>query len=128
MANPPFNLDMVDASRVSGDCRLPFGLPGTTKSNLDRGKPEERRDWMLMIDARNIYRKVTRKINDFSPEQLKLAVDFHRPILELHERFPDPAFVAVPGLYKAVTRAENTGPDCTPDTRSSCRRRATRGG
>lgn len=148
MANPPFNVDMVDASRVSGDCRLPFGLPGITKNNktrketvsngnylwisyfwsylsatgragfvmssqassaghgeavlrrllvetgdvdvmiairsnffytrtvpcelwhLDRGKPEERRDRVLMIDARNIYRKVTRKIYDFSPEQL----------------------------------------------------------
>jgi type I restriction enzyme M protein len=26
---------------------------------------------VLMIDARNIYRKVTRKIYDFSPEQLQ---------------------------------------------------------
>jgi type I restriction enzyme M protein len=24
-----------------------------------------------MLDARNIYRKVTRKINDFSPEQMQ---------------------------------------------------------
>ncbi|TCT22104.1 type I restriction-modification system subunit M [Thiobaca trueperi] len=148
MANPPFNVDMVDASRVSSDCRLPFGLPGITKNkqtkketvsngnylwisyfwsylnergragfvmssqassaghgeatvrrklvetgdvdvmiairsnffytrtvpcelwHLDRGKPEERRDQVLMIDARNVYRKVTRKIYDFSPEQL----------------------------------------------------------
>src|SRR5437867_4145761 len=30
-----------------------------------------RRDTVLMIDARNIYRKVTRKIYDFSPEQLQ---------------------------------------------------------
>jgi type I restriction enzyme M protein len=29
------------------------------------------RDKMLMIDARNVYRKVTRKIYDFSPEQRK---------------------------------------------------------
>jgi type I restriction enzyme M protein len=29
------------------------------------------RDKVLMIDARNVYRKVTRKIYDFSPEQLK---------------------------------------------------------
>jgi type I restriction enzyme M protein len=155
MANPPFNVDMVDAERVKTDRRLPFGLPGTTKgagkkngdgkknketvSNgnylwisffhsylsatgragfvmssqassaghgemevrrklvetggvdamiairanffytrtvpcelwfFDKGKPEERRDTVLMIDARNIYRKVTRKIYDFSPEQL----------------------------------------------------------
>lgn len=39
--------------------------------HFDRGKPEERRDKVLMIDARNIYRKVTRKIYDFSPEQLQ---------------------------------------------------------
>jgi len=38
---------------------------------LDRGKPEALWDKVLMIDARNIYRKVTRKINDFSPEQLQ---------------------------------------------------------
>ena len=37
---------------------------------FDRGKPEERLDSVLMIDARGIYRKVTRVINDFSAEQL----------------------------------------------------------
>ena len=26
MANPPFNVDMVDAEKVNGDRRLPFGL------------------------------------------------------------------------------------------------------
>lgn len=36
---------------------------------LNRGKPEEHRDKVLMIDARDIYRQVTRKIYDFSPEQ-----------------------------------------------------------
>ena len=36
---------------------------------LNRAKPEERRDKVLMIDARNVYRQVTRKICDFSPEQ-----------------------------------------------------------
>src|SRR5690606_24042418 len=36
---------------------------------LNRNKPEQQRDKVLMIDARNIYRKVTRKIYDFSPEQ-----------------------------------------------------------
>jgi type I restriction enzyme M protein len=156
MANPPFNVDMVDAERMKTDCRLPFGLPGTTKGGakkngdgkkaketvsngnylwisffhsylgakgragfvmssqassaghteaevrrklvetgdvdamiairsnffytrtvpcelwfFDKGKPEERQESVLMIDARNVYRKVTRKIYDFSPEQLK---------------------------------------------------------
>ena len=36
---------------------------------LDRVKPKEHRGKVLMIDARNVYRKVTRKICDFSPEQ-----------------------------------------------------------
>lgn len=142
MANPPFNVDMVDAEKVKDDVRLPFGLPGVNKNKkvgngnylwisyfhsylndkgragfvmssqassaghgekevrrkivetgevdamiairsnffytrsvpcelwfFDRSKPKERRGKVLMIDARNIYRKVTRKIYDFSPEQ-----------------------------------------------------------
>ncbi len=36
---------------------------------LNRAKPEAHRDNVLMIDARGIYRKVTRKIYDFSPDQ-----------------------------------------------------------
>ncbi|HLP89833.1 MAG TPA: N-6 DNA methylase [Nostocaceae cyanobacterium] len=38
---------------------------------LDKGKPAEHKDKVLMIDARNIYRVVTRKIRDFSDESLK---------------------------------------------------------
>ena len=40
---------------------------------LDRAKErdEARRDHVLMLDARNIHRKVTRAIFDFSPEQQK---------------------------------------------------------
>lgn len=34
MANPPFNVDEVDAEKIKGDPRLPFGLPGVN----DRGK------------------------------------------------------------------------------------------
>ena len=143
MANPPFNVDMVDATRVKDDRRLPFGLPGISKGKhvgnanylwisyfhsylspkgragfvmssqdssaghgeaevrrklvetgdvdvmvairpnffytrtvpcelwfYDRGKPAERRGTVLMLDARQVFRKVTRKIYDFSPEQL----------------------------------------------------------
>jgi type I restriction enzyme M protein len=36
---------------------------------LNRDRAEEHRGQVLMIDARSIYRKVTRKIYDFSPEQ-----------------------------------------------------------
>ncbi len=160
MANPPFNVDMVDAERIKDDRRLPFGLPGVNKNKkvsngnylwisyfhsylnktgragfvmssqassaghgeaevrrkivetgdvdamiairsnffytrtvpcelwfFDKGKqlapspmagegrgggdvPQRGADTVLMLDARNIYRKVTRKIYDFSPEQL----------------------------------------------------------
>jgi type I restriction enzyme M protein len=31
MANPPFNVDEVDADKIKGDPRLPFGLPGVNK-------------------------------------------------------------------------------------------------
>ena len=140
MANPPFNVDEIDADKVKSDPRLPFGLPGVNKKGkvsngnyiwisyfysylneqgragfvmssqassagrdeakvrqklvetgdvdvmiairsnffytrtvpcelwfLNRAKPEAHRDKVLMIDARNIYRKVTRKIYDFQP-------------------------------------------------------------
>ena len=144
MANPPFNVDLVDAERIKADPRLPFGLPGVNKQKkvgngnylwisyfwsylnekgragfvmssqassaghgekdvrkkivetgdvdvmisirsnffytrtvpcelwfFDRTKSAERRDKVLMLDARNVYRKVTRKIFDFSPEQMR---------------------------------------------------------
>jgi type I restriction enzyme M protein len=144
MANPPFNVDLVNAERIKTDPRLPFGLPGANKQKkvgngnylwisyfwsylnekgragfvmssqassaghgekdvrrkivetgdvdvmisirsnffytrtvpcelwfFDRAKPAEGRDKLLMLDARNVYRKVTRKIYDFSPEQMK---------------------------------------------------------
>jgi type I restriction enzyme M protein len=40
---------------------------------FDRNKEQdaELRDKVLMLDARKIYRKVTSKVNDFSPEQLQ---------------------------------------------------------
>jgi type I restriction enzyme M protein len=37
--------------------------------HFDRAKPAARQEQVLMLDARNVYRKVTRKIYDFSPEQ-----------------------------------------------------------
>ncbi len=143
MANPPFNVDEVDAEKVKNDPRLPFGLPGVNKAGkvsngnylwisyfysylsekgragfvmssqassagrdeaivrrklvetghvdamvairsnffytrtvpcelwfFDKAKPKENQDHVLMLDARNVYHKVTRKIYDFSPEQL----------------------------------------------------------
>ena len=142
MANPPFNVDEIDADKVKRDPRLPFGLPGVNKKGkvsngnyvwisyfysylnetgragfvmssqassagggeanvrqklietgdvdvmiairsnffytrtvpcelwfLNRDKRKEHRNKVLMLDVRNVYRKVTRKIYDFSPEQ-----------------------------------------------------------
>lgn len=143
MANPPFNVDDVDAEKIKNDPRLPFGLPGVNKKGavsngnylwisyfysylnkagragfvmssqassaggqeaevrrklvesghvegmiairsnffytrtvpcelwfLNKNKPAAMKDKVLMLDARNVYTKVTRKIYDFSPEQL----------------------------------------------------------
>ena len=144
MANPPFNVDEIDAEKIKTDPRLIFGVPGTNnqgkvsngnyvwmsffhsylsetgragivmssqsssaggdeakvreamiktgdvdvmiaiRSNFfytrsvpcelwffDKGKPEAMRDKELMIDARQIFNKVTRKIYDFTPQQQK---------------------------------------------------------
>ncbi|MEJ2743779.1 MAG: N-6 DNA methylase [Gammaproteobacteria bacterium] len=143
MANPPFNVDDVDAEKIKNDPRLPFGLPGVNKKGsvsngnylwisyfysylndkgragfvmssqassaggqeaevrrklvesghvgamvairsnffytrsvpcelwfFNKNKAKKMKDKVLMLDARNVYRKVTRKIYDFSPEQL----------------------------------------------------------
>jgi type I restriction enzyme M protein len=147
MANPPFNVDEVDADKAANDkLRLQFGLPGVNKDKkisnanylwlqyfysylnengragvvmssqasnagrdeakvrqklvesgavdvmidvrgnffytrtvpcqlwfFDRAKERDpdRADQILMLDARNIFRKVSRAIYDFSPEQQK---------------------------------------------------------
>ncbi|MBR1208927.1 N-6 DNA methylase [Bradyrhizobium sp. AUGA SZCCT0051] len=146
MANPPFNVDEVDADKIKSDKRLPFGLPGVNKAKkvsnanylwlsyfysylnetgragivmssqassagggeavvrqklietgavdvmidirgnffytrtvpcqlwfFDRakGKDMARANHVLMLDARNIFRKVSRSVCDFSPEQQK---------------------------------------------------------
>jgi len=142
MANPPFNVDEIDAAKVKADPRLPFGLPGVNKKDkvsngnyiwisyfysylngsgragfvmssqassagrdeakvrqklvetgdvdimiaigpkffytrplpcelwfLNRDKPKKHQDKVLMLDARSIFRTISRKIHDFSPEQ-----------------------------------------------------------
>ncbi len=33
MANPPFNVDEIDADKIKNDTRLPFGLPGVNKKD-----------------------------------------------------------------------------------------------
>jgi type I restriction enzyme M protein len=168
MANPPFNVDLVDSEKVKSDPRLPFGLPGVNKQKkvsngnylwisyfwsylgekgragfvmssqassaghgekevrrkivetgdvdvmisirgnffytrsvpcelwfFDRGKPAARKDKVLMLDARNVFRKVTRKIYDFSPEQMKnlaAIVWLHRGQTDRYLRLIDDYF------------------------------------
>lgn len=56
------------------DIRSNFFYTRTVPCQLwffNKSKPPEHKDNVLMLDARNIYRKVTRKIYDFSPEQLQ---------------------------------------------------------
>ena len=146
MANPPFNVDLVDAERIAKDPRLPFGLPGVNKGkkvsngnylwisyfwsylndkgragfvmssqassagndekevrrkivetgdvdvmiairsgffytrtvpcelwHFDRNKPADRKDKVLMLDARSIGQlmKGSRKVYEFTPEQMQ---------------------------------------------------------
>lgn len=57
---------------------------------FDRAKEqsEAKRDKVLMLDARKIYRKVTSKVNDFSPEQLQnliCIVNLYRGNIERFE-------------------------------------------
>ena len=56
---------------------------------LNRAKPERLRGKVLMIDARAIFRKVTRKIYDFSPEQMRNLLAIVHLYREQTERFLD---------------------------------------
>lgn len=199
MANPPFNVDEVDAGKIENDPRLPFGLPGVTtakgKKNgdakakgrvqngnylwiqyfysylnargragfvmssqassagrdeakvrsklvqtghvdimvairpnffytrtvpcelwfLDKHKPAEHADKVLMLDARSVYRKVTRKIYDFSPEQLQnlLAIvwlyrsqpERFRALVARHLHNSKQEGVGVPALEKGFVKS-----------------------
>jgi len=85
---------------------------------LDRGKPAERRDRVLFIDARSIYRQMDRAHREFTPDQIELIANIVRlyrgeqPEIrdgsgaELADRFPDGRYVDVPGLCKVATLAE----------------------
>lgn len=83
---------------------------------LDKGKATTpRRDRVLFIDARHIYRQVDRAHRDFTPEQIEFLSNIVRlyrgeqvdttagsePILK--EKFPDGKYVDIPGLCKVAT-------------------------
>lgn len=191
MANPPFNVDKVDAKNkfLAEDRRLPFGAPLTGKGTIgnanylwiqyfmsylnptgragfvmassatdagnaekrirqeliqtgnvdcivsvgnnffytrslpchvwffDKGKRPENKNRILMIDARNVYRKVTSTINDFSEDQLEgltaiMALyrgeepEVSKDNAWFNEHFPDGKYRDIEGLCKVVTLDE----------------------
>jgi type I restriction enzyme M protein len=83
---------------------------------FNRAKLSQHKDFVLMLDARNIYRKVTRKIYDFSPEQLQnlLAImwlyrgqeekflNLVRDYLDRTLSAVNDCFVSVDGYTKAI--------------------------
>jgi type I restriction enzyme M protein len=86
---------------------------------FDRGKARgSRKDKVLFIDARPIFKQVTRAIREFAPHQLEFLsniVRLHRgEALEfeqgskslLAERFPRSSYCDVAGLCKAATLGE----------------------
>lgn len=186
MANPPFNVDRIDKTKLKDDPRFPFGLPSVDNGNylwiqifyssLDakgragfvmansaadaRGSELEIRkkiirsgavdaivsispnffytvtlpctlwffdkakvktvlkDKVLFIDARNIFRQVTRAIRDFSPEQVEFIANIvrlyrrekpenmHGGGAELRKNFPKGKYVDIPGLCKLAKLKE----------------------
>ncbi len=191
MANPPFNVDRVDAKNkfLAEDPRLPFGAPLTGKGTIsngnylfmqyfysylnetgragfvmassatdaghgeklirqklietghvecivaisnnffytrslpchlwffNKGKKKENLDKILMIDARNTYRKVSSTVNDFSEDQMEgltaIINAFRGDDLGLRadnawfkEHFPKGKYEDVEGLCKVVDLEE----------------------
>ena len=84
---------------------------------FNKGKKRENKNKILMIDARNTYRKVTSTINDFSEEQLEgltaLINVFRGDDLGVkadnswfNEHFPEGSYQDVEGLCKVVDMDE----------------------
>lgn len=178
MANPPFNVDEIDADKIKNDPRLPFGLPGVNKKgkvsngnyvwisyfysyltrqgragfvmslqassagrgeaevrkrlietgNVDimisirsnffytrtvpcelwffnKAKPDQFKDKVLMLDARNIFRKVTRKVYDFSPEQLQNILSIIWLYRGESKRFHDLVVNYISAMFNEATQS-----------------------
>ena len=94
---------------------------------FDKGKPEERKDKILFIDARHIFRVVSKAVHDFTSEQLNFIANIVRlyrneevdnHYLEHHEdedndgdyllgkHFLDGKYQDIPGLCKVATITE----------------------
>jgi len=83
---------------------------------LDRGKKDtDRKDKVLFIDARHIFRQIDRAHRDFTAKQIEFLANIvrlyrgeeienrHESTEMLSEKFPDGEYVAVPGLCKVAT-------------------------
>ena len=86
---------------------------------FDKSKPDsDRRDKVLFIDARHLYRQVSRAHREFTPLQLEFLANIvrlyrgeipenqHDSADFLTTKFPDAAYIDVPGLCKVATVAE----------------------
>ena len=86
---------------------------------LDKGKVQTpRRDKVLFIDARHIYRQIDRAHREFTDEQIEFLANIIRlyrgEALEttngskkmLDEKFPEGVYADVPGLCRVATLAE----------------------
>lgn len=196
LANPPFNVDKIDKTRLAKEVgagkRFPFGLPKTDNGNyiwiqlfyaalnatgragfvmansasdarsteltirkaliesgavdvmiavgsnmfytvtlpctlwfLDRGKPKARRDKLLFIDLRHVYRQIDRAHRDWTEAQIGFVANLVRlyrgepldltyggdeALAKLREVFgKKPKYADVPGLCKVATIAEVEG-------------------
>ena len=83
---------------------------------LDRGKPKERKDKVLFIDARQIYTQVDRAHRDFTPQQIEFISNIVRLYRSeqpetangslMSEKFPDGKYTDVAGLCKVASVKE----------------------
>lgn len=91
---------------------------------IDKGKKgSEREDQVLFIDARHIFRQVTRAYRDFTPDQIEFLGNIVRlwrgeavelvagssPAMTTH--FGDEGYKNIPGLCRIATRAEIAAQD-----------------
>ena len=86
---------------------------------LDRGKKDtDRKEKVLFIDARHIFRQIDRAHRDFTPQQIEFLANIvrlyrgeetenrHKSAEMLEEKFPDSKYMDVPGLCKVATIQE----------------------
>ena len=109
------NVDVIVS--VSSNFFYTVTLP-VTLWFFDKGKPEDRQDKVLFIDAREIFTQVDRAHRAFEPSQLEFLANIVRlyrgndPESELgstdlmDKHFPDSEYVDVKGLCKVTTLSE----------------------